>query len=151
MIGCIRMKRQTPIGNRLFELRKESHMTREQFAAHHGVSVNFIIAIETGKHNVTNKTIHRLCTTFGDSLFIEFIEKRNCKVCGEEFEPVTKEKFCCKEHAVLHNRTEFRIRPQKPKGWKKRTNLTPLALDNYEARVCGLSYGIWRAHQMGWV
>ena len=147
----IKTKRQTPIGNRLFELRKESRMTREQFAARYGVSVGFIGDIETGKYKVSNKTVRRLCTIFGDSLFVEFIENRNCIVCGEEFEPVTKEKFCCKEHAVLHNRNEFRIRPPKPKGWKKRTNMTPLALDNYEARACGLSYGIWRTHQMGWV
>ena len=147
----MRTKKISPMGQRLFNLRKEAKMTREQFAARHGVSIGFIRDIETDKHEVTNKTIHRLCTVFGDSLFIEFIEKRNCKVCGEEFEPVTKEKFCCKEHAVLHNRNEFRIRPPKPKGWKKRTNMTPLALDNYEARACGLSYGISPTHQMGWV
>lgn len=146
------------IGQCMLNIRKQEGLSRHVFAGKYGLSVNLVMSIETDKHQVTNRTVRKLMTIFGDNVFESFIVVNKCKECGIEFIPDTRELFCCPEHGLLYNRSSIRVRERavtkersERRGWNKRSKLTPLANDLHEARSLGLSYGKWRACKMGWI
>lgn len=50
--------------SRIIMVRKEKNLTQEQFANNLGMSRSFINQVETGKRNISDRTISDICSTF---------------------------------------------------------------------------------------
>lgn len=51
--------------NRIIEIRKDKNLTQEQFAQALGLSRTFINQVESGKKNISDRTISDICEKFG--------------------------------------------------------------------------------------
>ena len=50
--------------NRIHELRKDLHLSQEQFADNLGLSRNFISLVEKGDRNISDRTISDICRLY---------------------------------------------------------------------------------------
>lgn len=128
------------IGDRIKEFRRISGFSIAEFADISGLKENTIISYERGYTEPRCDIVLNLCELFGEEVFGNYIQRKVCPQCDEEFIVTNpNQKFCCNDHKILAQIEATKTKKEKSQKPVK----SSVSVIAEKARLAGMSYGLY--------
>ena len=136
------MKRAEEFKQAVREYLKENKLPQVRLSRLAGVYPNVISNLLNGV-SISEQSAEKIALAMGDE-YKQYVEYKNCTVCGKEFAPRTEDVDVCSHECMLVNNPN-RARYEKNHAIGKKKKKADVSKTETEARKSGLSYGYYVA------